>query len=111
MNTMRLIFVGLSLAALGGCQHWKEYRAIPAGADARLWRPQGIADLDFDAQTAVPADLVAGQGSDNRDAQNAANAIDHVRRERPVNLPASSISQIGQGGQGGSGGASAGGQP
>ena len=108
MNTIRLIIVGLSLAALGGCQHWKEYRGIPAGADASLWRPEGVANADFDAQTAVPSDLVAGRGTSGHDAQNAANAIDRMRHERSVNLPASSISQVGQGATVGS---SAGGQP
>lgn len=98
MNTIRLILVGLSLAALGGCQTWKQYRAIPAGGDARLWRPTGVADIDFDAQTAFPADLIAGRGATSRDAQNGVNAIDRLRHERPVNLPASSISQVGQGG-------------
>ena len=108
MNTIRLILVGLSLAALGGCHHWKEYRGIPAGSDARLWRPQGVANADFDAQTAFPSDLTAGRGAASRDAQNAVNAIDRLRHERPVNLPASSISQVGQSGPGG---ATAGGQP
>ena len=108
MNTFRVILVCLSLAALGGCQHWKEYRAIPAGGDAGLWRPQGVANADFDAQTAYPADLVAGRGATSRDAQNAVNAIDRLRHERPVGLPASAISQVGQAGPGAG---SAGAQP
>jgi hypothetical protein len=98
MTTIRLMLIGLSLMALAGCEHWADYRGIPAGADAFLWRPQGVSNADFDAQTAFPADLAMGRGTRARDAQNAVNAVDRVRHERPVTLPASAISQIGQGG-------------
>ncbi len=98
MMAPRLLLLGAVVTGLAGCARWQDYRGIPAGADAGLWRPQGVANADFDAQTAFPADLSRGRGTAAGDAQTAVNAVDRVRREHPVTLPASSISHVGQSG-------------
>ncbi len=103
--TLRLILTGVALLTLGGCTHWNEYRGIPAGGDAVLWRPDGAPKANFEAQIALPSDLTQGRGTSTHDAQNAANAIDRLRHDRSVPLPASSISSMGQAST------SAGGQP
>jgi hypothetical protein len=92
--------------ALPGCAAWNHYRPLPAGGDAALWRPEGIVNIDFDAQTANPTDLIAGHGTGISDGRLAADAIDRMRRGRPTPLPASSISQVGTtgGASGGAGG-------
>ncbi len=83
---------------LSGCEAWHYYRPLPAGHDAELWRPERIVERDFDAQTANPADLVAGRGTAESDGRTGADAVDRMRRGRSTPLPASSISQIGSGG-------------
>jgi len=113
-HRMRSALLLLCLAApLSGCASWHYYRRLPAGQDAALWRPEGISDADFDAQTAHPSDLIAGQGSIASDGRSAADAVDRMRRGRTTPLPASSISHVGSesGGGGGGGGGAAGGAP
>ncbi|MDR3522889.1 MAG: hypothetical protein P4L66_02175 [Acetobacteraceae bacterium] len=100
----------LCLAApLGGCDSWNYYRRLPAGQDNALWRPESVSDADFDAQTAHPSDLIAGQGSTLSDGRTAADAVDRMRRGHPTPLPASSISHVGA--DGGGGGGATGGTP
>ncbi len=93
----RFVLLAALLADLGGCATWSRYRHLPAGGDAEIWRPQGVAEIDLEQQLADPADLQGGRGPIFIDAGSAASAVDRARRGRAAPLPESSISRIGSG--------------
>ena len=68
------IFLLSAVALIGGCSQTDPL--YKAGA----WNPSGVNDSNLAAQVADPEDLVHGQGREDSDGQQAADAVDRLRR-------------------------------
>jgi hypothetical protein len=62
---------------------------------AGLWRPNDSNTANLRAMVAVPADLAVAAPSDGGSGQQAAAALDRLRRDRARPLPDSAIAKVG----------------
>lgn len=85
---LRCALLFLGLLAVAGCDVTDPY--LRDG----VWRPNNANDVNLRAMVVAPSDLVRGVAASASNGQQAAAALDRIRKDKPRRLPDSGIAKV-----------------